>query len=71
MTKFNQIIAIIIMTVTPLFAEPLTKTDINNLQKRPIKEHILYETYLETSKGLASYLGINLTPILQIPKRSF
>ena len=38
-------------------SEPLTETDINNLQKRTIKEHILYESYLETDKGLASVFG--------------
>ena len=40
-----------------LIAEPLTETDYKNLKKRTIKEHILYESYLETDKGLASVFG--------------
>ena len=44
---------ILLFLTTTILAEPLTKNDIENL-KRKIKEHILYETYLETDKGLAS-----------------
>ena len=48
---------ILLFLTTTILAEPLTKNDIENLKKRKIKEHILYETYLETDKGLASVFG--------------
>ena len=48
---------LLLMTASLLFAEPLTSTDYKNLKQRKIKEHILYETYLETDKGLASVFG--------------
>lgn len=50
-------ILLIICITTPSFAQPLTNNDYENIQKRPIKEHIIYETYLETDDGLASVFG--------------
>ncbi len=52
-----KIIVTMFLLCTTIFAEPLTKGDIANLKKRKIKEHILYESYLETDKGLASVFG--------------
>ena len=52
----KQLILLLLVSST-LFAEPLTQDDISNLKKRKIKEHIMYETYLETDKGLASVFG--------------
>ena len=48
-----------LITFIPLisYAIPLTATDIQRLEKRTIKEHIIFETYLETDKGLASVFG--------------
>ncbi|MGA0242549.1 MAG: hypothetical protein ACO3K7_06130 [Candidatus Marinamargulisbacteria bacterium] len=46
-----------LLLITGLQAAPLTDSDIQNLEKRKITEHILYETYLETDKGLASVFG--------------
>ncbi len=40
-----------------VIAEPLNEVDKQNLKKRKVKEHILYEMYLETDKGLASVFG--------------
>ena len=48
---------LLLISASLLFAEPLTSTDYKNLKQRKIKEHILYETYLETDKGLASVFG--------------
>jgi len=48
---------ILLVFATTMMASPLTENDIQNLKKRKIKEHILYETYLETDKGLASVFG--------------
>jgi hypothetical protein len=52
-------IKLLILCLTSLLmtAEPLTDTDKSHLKKRKITEHILYETYLETDKGLASVFG--------------
>ncbi len=50
-------VLILLLLSTALWAEPLNEKDLQNLQKRKIKEHILYETYLETDKGLASVFG--------------
>ncbi|MEK9726766.1 MAG: hypothetical protein VW397_01525 [Candidatus Margulisiibacteriota bacterium] len=46
-----------LMLSTLLIAAPLTQADISNLKTRKVKEHIIYETYLETDKGLASVFG--------------
>lgn len=40
-----------------ILAAPLSSDDFNRLKKRTVKEHIVYETYLETDKGLASVFG--------------
>ena len=52
-----KILLILLVTSLTLFAEPLSDTDESNLKKRKVKEHILYEMYLETDKGLASVFG--------------
>ena len=38
-------------------ALPLTEQDTKNLTQRKVRQHIVYETYLETDKGLASVFG--------------
>jgi hypothetical protein len=48
---------VILLIPTMISAMPLTKKDYSNLKSRQIKEHILYETYLETDDGLASVFG--------------
>ena len=50
-------LALILLITTSIIGAPLTDNDILSLKKRKIKEHILYETYLETDKGLASVFG--------------
>lgn len=37
----------------------LTKKEISNLRKQKVSEHILYETYFETNRGVASVLGFH------------
>tara|TARA_Y200000002_G_C22436831_1_gene560443 strand:- start:70 stop:597 length:528 start_codon:yes stop_codon:yes gene_type:complete len=54
----NKILPLFLAALTSIsIAAPLTDTDIKNLKKRTIKEHILFESYLETDKGLASVFG--------------
>lgn len=53
----HKIMVILALSLLPIMAESLTSDDIKNLQKRTIKEHIVYETYLETDDGLASVFG--------------
>ena len=50
----KNIIATLLFLTSISMAVPLSKEDIQQLEKRKIKEHIIYETYLETDKGLAS-----------------
>ena len=47
----HKIMVILALSLLPIMAESLTSDDIKNLQKRTIKEHIVYETYLETDDG--------------------
>jgi len=53
----KNIIATLLFLTSISMAVPLSKEDIQQLEKRKIKEHIIYETYLETDKGLASVFG--------------
>ncbi len=59
----RSILFILILT-TVIFGAPLTPNDEANLKKRKIKQHILYETYLETDKGLASVFGYQFDTFL-------
>ena len=49
---------------TIIIAEPLTKNDLLNLKSRKVKEHVVYETYLDTDKGLASVFGYQFDTFL-------
>lgn len=51
------IFGFVILISSIIMAEPLTEADYSSLKKRKVKEHILYESYLETDKGLASVFG--------------
>lgn len=53
----KNIVAALLFLTTISMAAPLSEQDIQQLEKRKIKEHIIYETYLETDKGLASVFG--------------
>lgn len=53
----KNIVATLVFLTTISMAVPLSEQDIQQLEKRKIKEHIIYETYLETDKGLASVFG--------------
>ena len=57
-------LCLLLLLSTLMFAEPLTKNDITSLKSRKVKEHILYETYLETDKGLASVFGYQFDTFL-------
>ena len=53
----KNIVATLLFLTTISIAVPLSEQDIQQLEKRKIKKHIIYETYLETDKGLASVFG--------------
>ena len=53
----KTLLLIFAMVSLPALSESLTNEDYSNLKKRTIKEHIIYETYLETDDGLASVFG--------------
>ena len=56
--KTTQFICTIILLLTnTLFATPITDYDLENIQKQPIKQHILYETYTDADGGLTSVFG--------------
>ena len=46
-----------LIILSPLQAAPLTTEDKDNLLKVRHMQHILYESYLVTDKGLASVFG--------------
>ncbi len=48
---------LLLLLTTITYALPLTESDYATLKSRKVKEHIIYETYLETDKGLASVFG--------------
>ena len=52
----KSLLAILALSIT-ISGAPLSSKDVLNLKKRKTKQHILYETYLETDKGLASVFG--------------
>ncbi|MFC1752142.1 hypothetical protein ACFL96_01930 [Thermoproteota archaeon] len=43
--------------VQMVIAEPLNKQDVSKLQRKSTIEHLLYEVYLDTDKGVASVIG--------------
>ncbi|MBT3261593.1 hypothetical protein HOC37_07400 [bacterium] len=51
------LLSLFLISTLVLGSELLTKTDLTNLQKRKISEHILYELYFCTDQGIASVFG--------------
>ncbi|NQY75017.1 MAG: hypothetical protein HRT90_09680 [Candidatus Margulisbacteria bacterium] len=57
--KIMCILTSILLICLPLHGEPLTETDQKHVQKRRNIQHVLYETYVNSDRGLASVIGFH------------
>ena len=57
MKKIMLLLVCLIISPSLCFSVPLSEEDPQHIQKIKTTQHVLYETYLETDKGIETYIG--------------